>query len=328
MRSLLASLRLANAPSVVSNVTLGFLLGVWYWGFRHQHQTWGSLAPLSLLATLGVLLLFAGNLLNDWYDREWDATHRPERALPSGKFRPASYLIGGVSLLTLALLLAAFLGPAVFLNVLLISSCIVLYTWAHKRHLWAVLPMAACRAGLYGLGFLALSPVGPWGQEQGTALPLTQQISEQAIASSFLLTHALGLFSYLCGLSLSARYESLGTPPPGMTVLARALLGIPVAALSAWWMPSYPLWTLLGLIPFLGWLALTFSLFRKPLPRFVSALLAGIPLIDWIACVPAATSTLMPGEKLSGHPLVIAGVTLPLLAFGLGRWLQRIAPAT
>ena len=89
LRALLATLRIANAPSVVSNVFLGFMLG-WiydrdYWNPASMHWHEAAIACLA-----GLMLYFSGNLANDWFDRSWDAEKRPERALPSGLFRPAS----------------------------------------------------------------------------------------------------------------------------------------------------------------------------------------------------------------------------------------------
>src|SRR5688572_23543978 len=96
VRALLATLRIANAPSVVSNVFLGFMVG-WV-GSEHDYWKPGSMewdrATMACLA--GVLLYCSGNLANDWFDRKWDAEKRPERALPSGLFHPASYLVVAV----------------------------------------------------------------------------------------------------------------------------------------------------------------------------------------------------------------------------------------
>ena len=75
-RPLLATLRIANAPSVASNVWLGVVLGQMATLELEFNFAWNAVLP----ALAGVLLYFAGNLANDWFDRDWDRTRRPERA--------------------------------------------------------------------------------------------------------------------------------------------------------------------------------------------------------------------------------------------------------
>ncbi|GAA5482997.1 UbiA family prenyltransferase [Haloferula sargassicola] len=328
MRPLLASLRIANAPSVVSNTTFGVLLGGWYWGFGlHERFTTGEV--LVIAAAVGLLLLFAGNLLNDWHDRDWDAEHRPERALPMGRYSPKLYLVISVALLVAASVAAAFLGTASLVLALAIAGCIVLYTVFHKRHGWAVLPMAACRAGLYGFGFLYFSPLGP--DEIDYALTgggFLGNLEPRTRAIGFAIAPMIGLFSYLVGLSLNARYESLERSPPGMVLIARVLLFLPLATHSCWWIPWYPKIGALALIPFALWLGVALLFYRKPLPAFVSALLAGIPLIDFIGIAPAVATVLGPDQLISDDPKALIGFVVPLGAFALARLLQKVAPAT
>lgn len=329
MRPILASLRIANAPSVISNVTLGFLLGGWYWGVWQDHDTPaipGALVPLCLV---GLLLLFAGNLLNDWKDREWDANHRPERALPSGRFQPRSYLIAGILLLAGAVAISAAFHAGVALITLIIIAALLVYTRWHKGAQWPVLAMATCRAGLYGLGFLYFTPTPSALNEIADALlPQHLLALDYGKATTFILTHAAGLFAYIVGLSLNARYESLDQPPHGMVLISRILLLLPLGTHSAWWIPWYPKMGALALIPFALWTAFALTALRGNPKSFVSALLAGIPLIDLIATLPAAATVLTPGENFTDHPFALLGIAVPLGAFACARLLQRVAPAT
>ncbi|MFN6096013.1 MAG: UbiA family prenyltransferase, partial [Verrucomicrobiota bacterium] len=82
--ALLATIRAPNIPSVACNVFTGILLA----SITVPIQT---LQAITAIAS-GILLYLAGNLLNDWHDRDWDALHRPERALPQKIFQPSSYL--------------------------------------------------------------------------------------------------------------------------------------------------------------------------------------------------------------------------------------------
>lgn len=327
-RALLASARVANAPSAISNVTLGYVLGYAYWD-RGSSPDW---AELSLLAAIATALLIAGNLANDWFDRGWDARHRPERALPSGLLPPTLYVALVAALGAGSLAAALTLGLLPFLATALILGCAGVYTWSHKRTRLAVIPMGLCRAGLYVLGFLCFWPSG---LTDPPATPPLQPPPEPfgtwvqfdvARALLFLGTHAFGLFIYVVGLSLTARHESLAEAPTGGLVLSRAMLLLPLAALSCWWIPHAPLAGGLALIPYAIWLGLALTALRRPVPRLVSALLAGIPLVDLIAAVPLAVGLFLP--DLGAPPLAVVAVVVPPAAFVLGLALQKLAPAT
>lgn len=325
LRSLLATLRIANAPSVISNVWLGFITG-WYLCF-------GSWIPLdtgmihwqnvTLLCAAGLLIYFAGNLANDWYDLEWDKERRPERALPSGLFRRSSYLI--------AACLAAMLGVAcAFVENSYCGGCaigivamVAVYTYFHKRAIWAVIPMGLCRAGLYLMGFAAFAPVFMSYPDAG--------MTWQSVAAPVLviLTMAVGLVAYIAGLSLSARYEGMGDAPPGPRMVSKALLYLPMLAMPCWFASSAPQFGLAGIIPYAVWLTLCFTKFKKPIPRYVSGLLAGIPLVDAAAAIPLALLlAFVPGNGVVNVPLAWGIAIAPLVAFVFGRALQKLAPAT
>lgn len=322
LRPLLATLRVANAPSVVSNVAIGYLLGRYYWGDSQ------AVGPVLLwLALAALLIYFAGNLANDWFDRGWDRVHRPERALPSGVFRSSTYLEAAVVAAVLGVAFAFVVALRSGVTALVIVALIAIYTAIHKRSAWGVLPMGLCRAGLYVMGFLAA-----WPQDLGE-LPdafwfpdpprLYQDIGKGIL---FIATHAFGLFGYIVGLSLAARCESMAAPPRANLVISRALLLLPLPALSCWWIPWFALPGSLALIPFTIWIALSLTAFRNPVPRFVSALLAGIPLIDWIAAVPVGVTFILPQAAIPDAAWIAFG--LPPLAFLAALLLQKHSPAT
>lgn len=324
VRALLATLRIANAPSVVSNVWLGYMVGwlaVWNW-WDPNAMAWGN-AALACLS--GVLLYFSGNLANDWFDRNWDARMRPERALPSGLFPPSAYLISAVILASAGIILAFFLNPMSGYSALFIVAAITIYTYFHKRAIWAVIPMGLCRAGLYFLGYFA------------TWLSFDQLDAAGYDAWSYALDKletpvilGFGLFSYIAGLSLSARYEGMADAPQGPKVISLAMLILPIPAMSSSYMGYFPLFGIVGMLPFAAWLALCLTRFKKPVPRYVSALLAGIPLVDFIASAPIALglSGSLIEQDLGDLPQLVALLAVPLAAFVLGRALQKLAPAT
>ncbi|MEM9237722.1 MAG: UbiA family prenyltransferase [Verrucomicrobiota bacterium] len=332
LRALLASLRLANAPSVASNVWLGYMLGWAYWGGSAD-----PFADLLKLITIGLCLYFAGNLANDWFDRKWDQEHRPERALPAGHFSPFAYIVGASFLALNGILAAATISYPVFYAAIAILLLIAIYTALHKRTRWAVIPMGLCRAGLYILGFGWNDSIPYQGlptevEVDGKSVSISHTLQldwkEHMWAAAFISTHALGLLIYIAGLTLAARYEHAEHPPHGMVVLSRAMLFLPLVAMSAWWMPYYPLYSALALLPFAIWLSLCLTRFRRPVPRLVSALLAGIPLIDFITALPLATSLLLPDQSLTEVPILLTTLIIPPAAFLLSLLLQRLTPAT
>lgn len=322
MRALLATLRVANAPSVVSNVATGYLLGRYYWGDAQ------AVGPVLLWLSLGALLLyFAGNLANDWSDRDWDKVHRPERALPRGIFRSSSYVGAALIAAALGVALAFVAGMRPGITALAILALIAIYTAVHKRSAWGVLPMGGCRAGLYLMGFLAAWPTDLGELPDDFWFPEPPAIYQDIVRSLiFIATHALGLLAYIAGLSLAARCESLPHPPRGNLILSRALLLLPLAALSCWWIPWFAVPGALALVPFAIWVALCLSIFRKPVPRLVSMLLAGIPLVDMIAAIPLGTALILPGGEIPDS--VWVAFVLPPLAWLAALGLQKFTPAT
>lgn len=305
--ALLATARIANIPSVASNVWLGIAVGVVFCDLQTPKIPWGLTAQL---IAAGILLYISGNFFNDWIDRSWDAKHRPERALPRGLFPPLRYawLAALSGSLGLALALSVNYPCAIIAGALI--TCIVVYTISHKRSSWAVIPMGLCRALLPIMGFAGTGA----GFEGKIRAPLL-------IATSILC--------YISGLSLSARYESMQSPPRGASLASRALFGLAAAGMFA---ASGPFtrpaeFSFVGITPYFIWLGICLTLCRKPIPVHVSSLLAGIPLLDWILLLPL--SLLLGFVSSQGlEPFAIACFTLPPLAFMAALFLQRLAPAT
>lgn len=303
LHALLSTARVANIPSVVSNVWLGVALGI----LSNDvvvvlNIPWNSASSLALA---GVSLYVAGNFFNDWMDRGWDAEHRPERALPRGLF-PAGFYAGlAVVLGLLGVGLAATVNTHCAIIAGIIVACICIYTVWHKKSAWAVIPMGLCRALLPVMGFAAFhpDPNGIWPA-------------------------ALGLFCYIMGLSLSARYESMTEPPQRVAVMARGLLLATVILMARQHTATQQslLIGIAGAAPYLIWTGTCLKFRRKPVSALVCGLLAGIPLVDWMVLLPVFLSLAGSGAGWSGF--AIASFVIPPLAFISALLLQRLAPAT
>jgi UbiA prenyltransferase family len=298
LRALAATGRIANLPSIVCNVWLGIALATAPLGGARLF--WLAALPLVLV---GSALYLAGNFLNDWADRRWDASHRPERALPRGLFHPRSYLAIAIGCAAAGLGMAWITSPASTAVAGGILTAVILYTIWHKRSPWAVIAMGLCRALLPLMGALGC--------------PNNREILWIAAVCG------CGQWTYIAGLSLSARYESLAAPPPWIAPASRLLLLLAPAIvfISAYPYSSSPSHRLLAVLPYGIWLALCLSRWRKPLPQHISRLLAGIPLLDAIALIPLG---------LAHPPCLFTTICLwlPATAFLAALALQRLALAS
>jgi hypothetical protein len=319
VRAWLESARVANTPGVAAEVWFGFMLGGWCRSWGQVPEAAIPWAALAAAVGAGLTLYLAGNFLNDWHDRAWDARYRPERALPRLLFRPATYFATAVVCGAAGLAMAALAGVAVAGVAAAIVGLILVYTRIHKTQPAAVAVVAACRGLLVVAGFFAAFP----------------QPGARALAC--VAIHALGPFAWTAGLALLARGEAdppaAGVPPATGAAgcwfgcPARLLLLVPFVAMPAWWMVGAPVLALAGLAPLAAWFALCERRFRHPRRRHVGALLAGPPLVDFAAAVPLAAA--ITGSTLAAPtPLAAAVVAVPAAAFALGLATQRSLRAT
>jgi 4-hydroxybenzoate polyprenyltransferase len=247
---LLASIRLANLPSVVSNVWLGVALGVVFCWRIPPAVYWPAAIQL---AVAGMLLYVAGNFLNDWHDRHWDARHRPERALPQGVFAPRLYLGLALGLGLAGLALAAFTSLRSGLVAATIAFCIVLYTRWHKQAAWTVLLMGLCR-GLLPLLFFIQWPLAGTYQILHPRM-VDADVFYYTFAVQTIVPAELALFLYIAALSLLARGEASRAPSSGKAFMVPSLMVLSgLIMVSIHLNVADPLTHLLGLWPFCLWL--------------------------------------------------------------------------
>ena len=339
---LLATGRVANLPSVLSNVWLGWALGAFA-------VTWTWFGPFFdpvrfLISGLaGACLYLGGCFLNDWKDAKWDREHRPERAIPDG--RMSSPLAGTIAagLLLAGLVLAAAISMPCLVTASVLVIAIVIYTAIHKRTRWAIVPMGLCRALLYPLGFLAAcsysappeDPAGFLGygdSSHDTSVVLffgliewqtTMEEVDLINGSTIVAITSLGLFAYIAAISLIARFESRGTLHRSYLIIGLGLILVAACAHTYSWFPHHRVPSLLALIPLV---TLTIIAARRApgnVGGAVGSLLAGIPLLDLVTAGPLAVAL------FTDHPdSALFWGLLPVVCFLLALLLQRIAPAT
>lgn len=311
LRALLATARVANVPSVVSNVWLGAVVGSLAIAVGQDLEPMGNVGgSFWWLAAAGTCLYVAGNFLNDWYDREWDEKHRPERALPSGLFCSSTYFAVAVGLVVMAGVCAWAVNEVALGVAGLILVFVVAYTILHKRTAWGVVWVGLCRALLVVLGVTGI--VQP---ELGSEW-IHEPMRIAVVAS-------VPLFCYIVGLSVSARFESLHEVPRWASGVSLSLLALPLLLAGGYGMFHMRwIYVIAGMVPYVSWMAICHAR-RKNISRYVPGLLAGIPLVDGMILLPLAVYTTHQGMALH-HCIWI----VPLMAFSAGLLLQRVAPAS
>ncbi|MFY7817036.1 MAG: UbiA family prenyltransferase [Akkermansiaceae bacterium] len=324
LRALLATARIANVPSVVSNVLTGMMLLVVF-DSRADAPGWNQQTLFPVIAAC--CLYVAGNFLNDWFDFAWDQQHRPERAIPSGLFPRDLYLSISMVLTLAGMTMSWWVSKTVFFTYVIILCSVIAYTLLHKRHSFSIWIMGACRAGLYALGLGAMSPgfgilrdfFSSWQEWEGLAL------------AGVILIPLLGMLTYIAGISLLARFESRPVELGSMKWLAALLLLFPVLTHMTPWAAGQSLgfpfshtWIgACGLLPLLGW-TLFVVCSSAGVGKKVARLLAGIALVDLVYMFSMCWAL----YAMVGYSPVLWFPSISLLAFLLALLLQKVAPAT
>jgi 4-hydroxybenzoate polyprenyltransferase len=271
IRTWLELARISNLPTVWTNVTAGWLLA----GGSLQNLTLGWM----LLA--GSLLYTGGMILNDAADAKFDAEHRRERPIPSGRATLTAAWAIGFSLLIIGWCVAVVLGGACWGITSALVGCILLYDFYHKPWVAAIWVMGACRVLLYLMPGMPCQTAAciPWWLPVG--LP------------------ALALGAYIVGLTIVARMEATGLPISfWRSGLARLLLWMPGILAAVMLFDGQRLRLVLILADFRPLLPLIFIFFFAAIVAMASRimkqggpaighavgiLLAGIPVVDALA---------------------------------------------
>lgn len=112
------------------------------------HAAGGGFTLRGWLLPLASAAIYSGGMaLNDWADRDVDATERPERPIPSGRVRPTQALVVAAACGAVGLALAAAGGGRRSLAVAVpLAAAVVAYDVVAKPTAAGPLVMAACRA--------------------------------------------------------------------------------------------------------------------------------------------------------------------------------------
>ena len=278
--------RISNLPTVWSNVLVGAMLAGGLW----------LDARLPLLMAALSLFYVGGMFLNDAFDRDFDAAHRPERPIPSGEVTATQVfgigfgLIaagwGGVVLASrgadgLPAWRALAAGAA-------LAGLIVLYNAHHKANVFSPLIMGLCRVLVVVTAAFSVAP----------ALPTA------------VLMAALALLCHLIGLTFIAKQEHLDRLG---SLWPLAFLAVPVGY-GLWLARAAPV---VGLPLLLYAMVLAWALHllrrraRGDVPRAVVTLIAGLSLLDSVLLAGA-------GQLLAAALAVVAFA----LTLALQKWVS------
>ena len=339
-KALLATGRVANLPTVWSNVLVAFGLALSV--DKLPYAITGTSYPLFETTAFlsGIIiasfLYVGGCLLGDYKDIAFDQKNRPDRPLPQGIISGRLVIIIAVLLIAAADILAIFAAPLCAIigfdaNIGILQSIpldtylqsyepnqiflaftltflIVTYACNHKKNrLWALANMASCRTTLI---FFAVSL---------TSTPLFSLAIDPTFHTAYLsppflyLAFAVGLYTFL--LSSVAATESSPEKFSHRKFLSAGLMTLPLLAIPLI-SPTDLLNTTLTFILFyaiyLAWMIYSVTILPHSKPSFVSNALAGFCLLD--ACFASTFS------------LPTALICLAL--FGLALLFQKITPAT
>ncbi len=229
--------------------------------------------------------------LNDAFDADFDRQHRRQRPIPSGALSEREVWWWGFIFIALGATILFLMGTLTAIFTVWLIGCILVYDAIHKAVALSPLLMAGCRLLLYLVG-AAVSKNGVTG---------------------LVVWSALALACYIVGLSYLARKETSRNSLPhwpgyflaAPIVLAALVNGAGHGKISSTISFLLALW-ILWCLRHAFWTA------QRNIGFTVSLLLAGIPLVDWLA--------------LGGGTLLSSA--LFLLFFFLALFFQRFIRAT
>ncbi len=215
-RAWLALARVSNLPTIWTNALAGAALGA------------DAVLParMVVLAAAMSALYTGGMFLNDGFDREVDAAHRPDRPIPAGEVSTREVFTIGFALLGAGVFGAALAGgarAAAWSAVL--AASIVYYDWHHKRNPIGPIVMGVCRGLVYVTAAVAVG-----------------------VLTDVVVFWAVVVSAYVAGLTLLAKYGderwdwSIAWLIAGISIvdaLALATRGFPVLTLVA--LAGFPL---------------------------------------------------------------------------------------
>jgi 4-hydroxybenzoate polyprenyltransferase len=140
-RAYLLLSRVSNLPTVWTNVLAGMVAAPV--AISPPRLVWLAIA-MSLMYT-------GGMFLNDAFDAEFDAAHRPDRPVPAGDVTARAAYVVGFGMLAAGVAIAAVqsIGSVAVVWALTLAAAVIYYNFNHKLNAFGPLVMGLCRGLVY-----------------------------------------------------------------------------------------------------------------------------------------------------------------------------------
>lgn len=253
LNALLATGRVSNLPTVVSNIFVA-------WVFSHNP----SLSIFLLMCLSGSLIYVGGCFLGDARDLAFDKKHKPERPIPSGVLSAKMVQFLGKGMLFSGALIALIPNVGVLvteISVFGLLFSVYFYALWHKSSAWVGLPLIGlCR------GFLMLSSFAVF---EKTLSP-----------TAFLVATAVALYTICFALVARSESSHKKITIAKLLIAILILLGGSLFIISQDLALSTPWHYYLALIIYIIWTSIACASININKGRFVSFCLAGFALLD------------------------------------------------
>ena len=126
MKTLLAYIELARPL----NAVIAFI-SAWLGGMLATHESLETLTDIRLIlvSVAALLLLSAGNAINDYCDYKIDRINQPQRPLPSGRIPRHYALIFAVVLIGIGIGLGAYINKLAMFIAIAVSTILIIYAF-------------------------------------------------------------------------------------------------------------------------------------------------------------------------------------------------------
>ena len=165
MKKVLAYLELARPLNGIIAFISAWLGGV----FASRGNTENLLDVRLLLVSIAALLLLsAGNAINDYCDYNIDRINRPQRPLPSGRIQRRHALIFAIALMVLGIWLGTLISSSAIAFAILVAVALIGYAfWLKRTPFLGNLVVSGLTGSTFIAGGIAIDSV------QGTLVPAT-----------------------------------------------------------------------------------------------------------------------------------------------------------
>ena len=317
-------LRIANLPTALSNILVGYLLA---------NGSWQPAGELGLLLVASALLYSGGMVLNDVFDFSRDSIERPQRPLPSGAIQVSTakrvgvaMLLGGVAVGLIAGAISAGAMGATVTGLIAVALAVLiwLYDGALKQTAAAPWLMGGCRALNILLGASTAGPILFRPTTDAVDISIVQDLQTTGMGvPNLAIWYAVGIGVLIAGTTLLARREANARQSRFGIVAAIAIIAVGLVLIATTVFcpdPGFPIDDRTRqLFPwFVAVLAIT--IVRRLLlaasnatPRSVQsavvAILRSLILFDACACLIVSGSDWF-------YPVVVAALLIPTLLLG------------